>query len=525
MTCDLSIIIVSWNTRDLLRQCLQSVVGGIDLRRAEVFVVDNASTDGSAEMVAEQFPDVQLMRNDTNRGFAAANNQAMRRACGRYVLLLNSDTIVLGEVLGDAVRYMDGHDEVGVLGCQVLNGDRSIQHTCFGDPDLAYIFCVTTGLHRLRRPRVLCRHHMPWWPRDDERDVDVVTGCFMCVRREAIEQVGLFDEQFFFYGEEADWCRRFRDAGWGVRFAPVGRIVHFGGASALQLNERRALLLGEALVRLQRKRRGIVAAMIAWALLLCFNATRAVGWMGVALITGRKKLRDRAMLFAAAAVRFQRAWPGTCSAASLAHGDGPDHRTMDARPYDASEERNWSGRYSMARLQGRAEPATDDSRVAARVAVEKDMFDQTSRRIVAIASGGGHWVQLLRLRPALAGHQVTYVTVSSAYRSDIGSEPFHVVPDATRWNKLRLVAQMIAVLLILLRRRPNVVISTGAAPGYFGMVFGKLLGARTIWLDSIANVEHLSLSGKKVKRFADLRLTQWPHLAGEYGPAYAGAVL
>jgi len=187
--------------------------------------------------------------------------------------------------------------------------------------------------------------------------------------------------------------------------------------------------------------------------------------------------------------------------------------------------RNPSSRYCSAAPSQRAHTGDERDPAPARVAVEKDMFEASSRRILAIASGGGHWVQLLRLRPALAGHHVAYVTVKSAYRSDIGAAPFYVVPDATRWNKFRLFAQMIAVLLIVLRQRPHVVISTGAAPGYFGMMFGKLIGARTIWLDSLANVEHLSLSGRKAKRYADLWLTQWPQLAEEHGPAYTGAVL
>ncbi len=147
------------------------------------------------------------------------------------------------------------------------------------------------------------------------------------------------------------------------------------------------------------------------------------------------------------------------------------------------------------------------------------------RRILAIASGGGHWVQLLRLRPAFEGHRVTYVTVNPAYRSDVGGARFHTVNDATRWNKFGLVRMALRLAVILLRERPDVIISTGAAPGFFGIRLGRLLGARTIWLDSIANVEHLSMSGEKIGRHADLWLTQWPHLAREGGPRCAGAVL
>ena len=147
-------------------------------------------------------------------------------------------------------------------------------------------------------------------------------------------------------------------------------------------------------------------------------------------------------------------------------------------------------------------------------------------KVVAISSGGGHWVQLLRLRPAFADCAVTFVTVDEGYRADLDpGVAFKVVPDANRWNKFALVNTALRVFWILLRERPDVVLSTGAAPGYMGIRFGKWLGARTIWVDSVANVEVLSLSGQKAKGCADLWLTQWPHLATEEGPKFHGSVL
>ena len=146
-------------------------------------------------------------------------------------------------------------------------------------------------------------------------------------------------------------------------------------------------------------------------------------------------------------------------------------------------------------------------------------------RILAIASGGGHWVQLLRLQPAFAGAHVAYVTTNRASRIEIGSAPFYVVNDATRWNKFALIRLAARMLWITLRQRPDVVVTTGAAPGYFGVLFGRLLGARTAWIDSMANVERLSLSGRKAGRWANLWLTQWPSLAAPGGPRFEGAVL
>lgn len=154
----------------------------------------------------------------------------------------------------------------------------------------------------------------------------------------------------------------------------------------------------------------------------------------------------------------------------------------------------------------------------------KGKLDNGRHVVLAVSSGGGHWTQLLRLRPAFENCRVTYVTVDKAYRQDIVGSRFFIVPDATRWNRLRLLSLAAKLIWILLRERPDVVVSTGAAPGYFAIRLGKLLGARTVWIDSIANVDRLSMSGERVGRYADLWLTQWPHLARPGGPTCAGSV-
>jgi exopolysaccharide biosynthesis glucuronosyltransferase PssD len=146
-------------------------------------------------------------------------------------------------------------------------------------------------------------------------------------------------------------------------------------------------------------------------------------------------------------------------------------------------------------------------------------------RVLAVASGGGHWVQLLRLRPAFEDCYVTYVTVRRAYASDVPGCRMRVINDATRWNKVRLAFMGLRLAWIVLLERPDVIVSTGAAPGYFAIRLGKMLGARTIWLDSIANVEHVSMTGQIVGRHTDLWLTQWSHLATDGGPRCEGAVV
>ena len=148
------------------------------------------------------------------------------------------------------------------------------------------------------------------------------------------------------------------------------------------------------------------------------------------------------------------------------------------------------------------------------------------RKVLFVSSSGGHWIQLRRLRPAFEGWVRFYACTNPGYRSTTESEErFFAVPEASRWNKLRLLHQAVVVLWILLRTRPEVVVSTGASPGFFAVLFGRLLGRKTIWVDSIANVDELSLSGQQAGRFADLWLTQWEHLARPDGPKYFGSVV
>jgi hypothetical protein len=153
------------------------------------------------------------------------------------------------------------------------------------------------------------------------------------------------------------------------------------------------------------------------------------------------------------------------------------------------------------------------------------MSKQSVRKVFLVASFGGHWVQLRRLSSAFEGLDVRYVSTNAGVQAEVASAPFSVVPDANLNDKLALIRLATRMFLLILRYRPNIVISTGAAPGFFALFFGKLLGAKTIWVDSIANADQLSFSGEKVKPFADLWLTQWPHLEGKDGPYFRGAVI
>lgn len=307
---DLSIVIVSWNTRGLLSDCLRSVERSIDGIEVEIIVVDNASDDDSVAMVRAEHPAVIVLENPTNQGFAAANNRGFRHANGRHVLLLNSDTLVSGDVLARAVRYLDVHPAVGALGVLVKNADGSTQDSLYRFPGLLELALETSGLSRFSRSKFFGRYRYAGLSRDRELDVDTVSGCCLFVPREVIERVGGLDESFYFYGEETDWCRRIRRAGFRVRFAPLGSIVHFGSGSARRLNHRRDLLLTSGLIRLHRKHSGRMAAAAAAALLFAFNASRACFWFLAALSpTGVARASDRRDHFVRVVREFASTWP------------------------------------------------------------------------------------------------------------------------------------------------------------------------------------------------------------------------
>jgi hypothetical protein len=230
---DLSVIIVNWNTCHLLRECVASVL--CTTPDAQIFAVDNGSTDGSSDMLARDFPAVTVIRNYTNRGFAAANNQGLRLASGRYCLLLNSDTVVLYKALSTLVQYMDEHPSTGACGPQLLNTDGTLQPSGHAFPSLA------SALAELLPVPARCRRAArgPLEFRDYAQvcKVDELSGAALCVRPEAVTQVGLLDEAFFFLGEDVDWCWRFKQAGWSIDYVPQAKVVHHGGGSTRQDDE------------------------------------------------------------------------------------------------------------------------------------------------------------------------------------------------------------------------------------------------------------------------------------------------
>lgn len=295
---DLSIILVNWNTRQILRDCLQSIYEQTRGISFEVIVVDNASTDGSSQMVREQFSDVILIENTQNRGFAAANNQAIVRAKGQFILLLNSDTVVLDNALCKTLEFARQHPEAGVVGCRVLNADGTLQPSCFMYPSVLNLLLLTTYLSRLfKQHRFFGRERMTWWDRSDEREVEVVTGCFMLIRRETMERVGLLDEDYFMYGEETDWCYRVHLAGWKLLFTPRAEIIHLGGASSKKVRPQMILQLRGSILLFMKKHRSMPAYWAACMLVGLFFLLRLPYW----LLRGALNQKDRVRSFQVAA--------------------------------------------------------------------------------------------------------------------------------------------------------------------------------------------------------------------------------
>ncbi len=253
----ISVIIVSWNARRHLENCLNALRLHAGRCVQEIIVVDNASSDGSPELVERSFPEVRLIRAGENLGFARANNLGMRVAGGSLLALINSDVIVHPQCFDRLAQFMESHPDVALVGPKVLGGDGQVQLTCGVVPTVWNLFCRAVALDRLPgRWRWFTGLEMRHWDYERTGEVGVLSGCFWLVRRAAIEQVGGLDEGFFFYAEDVDWCKRFRDAGWKVVYCPAGSVTHFGGGSSANAPVRYSIEMLRANLRYWQKHHG-----------------------------------------------------------------------------------------------------------------------------------------------------------------------------------------------------------------------------------------------------------------------------
>ena len=267
----ISVIIVSWNAREYLRGCLCSIrdCGGSDV--SEVIVVDNASADGSPEMVAEQFPEVILIQANKNLGFAAANNLGIQRATGAFVAFINSDVIVHPGCFGKLRAFFESHRDAGLIGPRIIGADGRVQSTCRRLPTLWNTFYRSIALDAL----------ISKWRRteansEEGTEVEALTGCFWLARREAIMEVGALDERFFFYAEDLDWCRRYGDAGWKVMFVPAATATHFGGGSSANAPDRYSIEMLRANLIYWTKYNGVAGKIIFYFTAIIHHAIRIV---------------------------------------------------------------------------------------------------------------------------------------------------------------------------------------------------------------------------------------------------------
>src|SRR5215217_1737089 len=282
-----SVCIVSWNIKDLLRDCLNSLKQNAGNLRYETIVVDNDSKDGSADMVRAEFPWVTLVEPKANLGFGRANNLAYRHSTGRWVLLLNPDTIVLDDAVEKLVEFADRHPEAAAVGGRTLKKDgKTLERSCcWGSPGMWPLFCKAFGLHIIfKNSPIFNREAMDYWQRDSVREVGVITGCCLMIRRDVYEQTGGFDDHFFMYAEETDLCWRMREKGKLV-FCPEAQIIHLVGEAAKKSTSNRLFHINRALLKLFRKHYGKGYMLLANFFMCLFYAVR-VPLMKIAMLFG-----------------------------------------------------------------------------------------------------------------------------------------------------------------------------------------------------------------------------------------------
>lgn len=292
---DLSIIVVSYNTRDITLECLRSVYRETTQTSFELIVVDNASPDGSASAIAAEFPDLSLIARSDNLGFGGANNLAAEQARGRYLLLLNPDTVVLNGAIDRLVAFARETPQARIWGGRTLFADGTLNATCcWRSMTLWGTFCWAAGLTRLRPDSPIFNYDAyGGWRRDSQRQVDTITGCFLLIGRDDWQALGGFDPAFFMYGEEADLCLRARLRGARPLMTPTAEIIHYGGLSDTVRAAKMERLI-RAKITLARKHWG---PLRLWALKALFRglvAFRALAFGAQSLVSRRPGPRDKA---------------------------------------------------------------------------------------------------------------------------------------------------------------------------------------------------------------------------------------
>jgi hypothetical protein len=289
---DISVVIVGWNAKHYLELCLNSLAEAPPSRSTEVIVVDNASSDGSSEMIKAKFPNVTVIRSEENLGFSRGNNLGIQQCQGRYIALVNPDVIVFPGCLDALANFLDQNPKVGNVGPRVLNPDMTLQSTCRRAPTLWNNACMATGLAaRFKGSRWFAGEHMFYFSHDRTLPVDVLVGCFSMIRRDTFDEVGLLDENLFMYGDDVDWCRRCRNAGWQVVFYPGAQAIHDKGKTTAAYPVRFAVAQQKSVLYYWRKHHGFwgetgIRAITFWRHLIRYSLG------AVASLTRRKGIDE-----------------------------------------------------------------------------------------------------------------------------------------------------------------------------------------------------------------------------------------
>lgn len=279
---DLSIIIVNWNTKDLLIQCIYSIYSNPPERSFEIIVVDNASHDKSQIAIRNHFPDIKLIENSQNKGFSYANNQGSHIAKGRLLLFLNSDTLISTNTLDEAIKFIDENPEIGCLGLKIVNPDGSFQASYAKFPTILSEVLLATGLARIITGK-FAPSPKPI-PGEKPKAVDWISGAFMLIRKQAFFEVSGFNTDYFLYSEEVDLCWRLKEKGWKVYYLPSAQVIHYGGASTIQDKKKNYINLYQSKIQFFQINLGAETATAYKQLLLIIFYLRKTLWFLLALL-------------------------------------------------------------------------------------------------------------------------------------------------------------------------------------------------------------------------------------------------
>jgi GT2 family glycosyltransferase len=275
----ISIVIVTWNCKRFLQECLDSLVDYRRDQQTEIIIVDNASADGTPELVRDSYPEVTLIQSNENLGFTKGNNVGIRRASGEYVLLINPDVNVLHGCIDKMLAYMQQNPRIGLLGPRMLGADGKSDRSYMGAPTLWNLFCRALALDALfPKSKLFGGFLMFYFDRNQIAEVDILNGWFWMTRREALDQVGLLDENLFMYGDDLDWSKRFRDAGWKVVYFPEAEAVHYGGGTTARAPIRFSVEMQKANFQYWQKNYGKTSQFMYRSIIALHQLIRLIGY-------------------------------------------------------------------------------------------------------------------------------------------------------------------------------------------------------------------------------------------------------